>query len=165
MSALPPRSRPGRARWSATATATTGPNGRATFSNLGIGGATGTHTLIFAASGFTSVTSGPIEVGPASTTTTITADTPDPSLPAEGVVVTFQVTSPAGTPTGTVQVTASGGVETCSAEVAAGSCSIVLVTPGDRTLTATFPGGGLFQSSSATAGHVVTPQEVPPPGQ
>jgi adhesin/invasin len=48
-----------------TTTQTTGPDGRATFTNLGIDGATGAHSLIFAAGGFTSVTSSTIDVNPA----------------------------------------------------------------------------------------------------
>lgn len=138
-----------------TATQTTGPNGRATFTNLGIGGATGAHSLIFAAGGFTSVTSSTIEVGPAQTSTGITSDDPDPSIPGQEVVVVFQVTSPGGTPSGTVLVTASGGSESCSADVAAGQCTIILTEVGDRTLTASFQGGGLFDASSGTTSHSV----------
>jgi hypothetical protein len=48
-----------------TTTQTTGSDGRATFTNLGIDGATGAHSLIFAAGGFTSVTSSTIDVNPA----------------------------------------------------------------------------------------------------
>jgi hypothetical protein len=48
-----------------TTTQTTGPDGRATFTDLGIEGATGAHSLIFAAGGFTSVTSSTIDVSPA----------------------------------------------------------------------------------------------------
>ncbi len=141
-----------------TATQTTGPDGRATFTNLGIGAATGAHSLIFAADGLTSVTSSTIDVGPAQTSTGITSDVPDPSIPGQEVVVVFQVTSPGGTPLGTVQVTASGGSESCSADVAAGQCTIVLTEVGDRTLTASFQGGGLFVASSGTTSHsVVTP--------
>jgi len=69
--------------------------------------------------------------------------------------VVFQVTSPGGTPSGTVQVTASGGSESCSADVAAAQCAIVLTEVGDRTLTASFQGGGLFDASSGTTSHSV----------
>jgi adhesin/invasin len=47
-----------------TATQRTGSNGRASFDDLGIRGAVGNHSLIFAASGFTSVTSSTIDVDP-----------------------------------------------------------------------------------------------------
>jgi adhesin/invasin len=147
-----------------TASQTTGPDGRATFTNLGIGSATGAHSLIFAASGFTSVTSSTIDVGPAQTSTGITSDDPDPSIPGQEVVVVFQVTSPGGTPSGTVQVTVSGGSESCSADVAAGQCTIVLTEVGDRTLTASFQGGGLFDASSGTTSHSVVTSVVTPTG-
>ena len=139
-----------------TSTRTTGSDGRATFTDLGITGAIGPHSLIFAAGGFTSVTSATIDVLPAETTTRITSDAPDPSAPGEQVEVVFEVTSAAGiTPVGTVRVTASGGSETCSATVAAGRCTVALVGAGTRTLTATFDGGSLFASSSDTESHRV----------
>jgi Big-like domain-containing protein len=138
-----------------TLTQTTGPNGRAAFTNLGIAGATGAHSLIFAAGGFTSVTSSTITVNPAGTTTQIISDDPEPSVPEQPVVVDFEVTSPGGTPTGTVVVTASGGSETCSVDVAVGECTIILTVPGNRTLTASFQGSSLFNPSSGTTSHRV----------
>ena len=146
-----------------TASQTTGPDGRAAFTNLGIGAATGSHSLIFAATGFTSATSSAIDVGPAQTSTGITSDDPDPSIAGQEVAVVFQVTSPGGTPSGTVQVTASDGAETCSADVAAGQCTITLIGEGSRTLTATFQGSALFQSSAGSTEHVVDPPVIPPP--
>jgi adhesin/invasin len=145
-----------------TATQTTGSNGRATFTNLGIQGAVGNHSLIFAASGFTSVTSSTIDVNPVGTTTRITSDAPDPSAPGQGVEVVFTVTSPGGAPSGTVEVTVSGGPETCSAAAAAGRCTIVLNGAGSRTLTARFQGGTLFQASTGTTPHNVVVPNTPP---
>ncbi len=145
-----------------TATQTTGANGRATFSGLGIGGATGSHSLIFAAAGLASVTSSAIDVNPVETSTRITSDAPDPSAPGQGVQVVFQVTSPGGTPTGAVQVTASGGSESCTADVAAGGCTIALTVEGNRTLTARFQGSALFTASSGTAAHSVVTPDTPP---
>jgi large repetitive protein len=145
-----------------TTTQTTGSNGRATFTNLGIRGATGAHTLIFAAPGLTSVTSSAINVNPVGTSTRIVSDGPDPSAPGQGVEVVFAVTSPGGTPSGAVQVTASGGSETCNADVAAGRCTITLTAEGDRTLTATFQGGTLFNSSSGSTAHSVVTPDTPP---
>jgi adhesin/invasin len=145
-----------------TATRTTDGAGRATFTNLAIGGATGSHTLIFAAPGFTSVTSGVIDVRPAATTTAITADDPDPSAPGEAVTVRFTVSSAGGTPTGTVRVTTSGGAETCSADAAVGNCVISLGTAGDQTVTATYEGNGLFEPSAGQATHTVTAPNTPP---
>jgi adhesin/invasin len=145
-----------------TRTEITAANGRAAFGNLAIGGATGSHTLIFAASGFTSVTSSAIAVAPATTSTRITSDAPDPSAPGQGVTVQFAVTSPGGAPSGTVLVTASGGSESCSAPASTGQCTITLTADGNRTLTARFDGGALFASSSDTEGHnVVTPDSPP----
>lgn len=138
-----------------TTTRTTGPNGRATFTNLGIQGAVGAHSLIFAAQGLTSITSGTIIVNPVATSTRITSDAPDPSAPEQGVEVVFAVTSAGGTPSGTVQVTASGGSESCSADVAAGRCTVVLTAAGNRTLTASFQGSSQFTASSGTTSHVV----------
>ena len=145
-----------------TRSQTTDANGRATFTDLGITGATGNHRLIFAAPGFTSATSGIINVRAAETTTRIVSDSPDPSEPGQGVEVVFEVTSSGATPTGTVRVTASGGSESCSAEVAAGRCTITLTADGTRTLTATFQGGNLFQSSSDTESHQVIAPDQPP---
>jgi hypothetical protein len=145
-----------------TATRTTASDGRATFTNLGIAGGVGNHRLIFAAPGFTSATSPPIDVNAAQTTTRIVSDTPDPSPPGQGVVVAFEVTSSGAAPTGTVRITASGGPESCSAEAAAGACTIVLNGEGNRTLTARFDGGALFASSSDTESHSVLTPDSPP---
>jgi hypothetical protein len=145
-----------------TASQTTGADGRAVFTNIGIGGGVGSHRIIFAAPGFTSRTSSPINVNPAQTTTRIVTADPDPSAPGQGVVVVFQVTSSGLAPTGSVRVTASGGSESCSADVAAGRCTIVLNAEGSRTLTAAFQGGNLFTNSSDTESHQVIAPDSPP---
>jgi hypothetical protein len=94
-------------------------------------------------------------VNPASTTTTITSDTPDPSTAGQAVTVAFSVTSTGGTPTG--KVTVSDGTLSCSATVAAGQCSLTPVTVGTETLTATYAGDGNFSGSvSAGEPHTVT---------
>ena len=59
------------------------------------------------------------------------------------MVVNYTVTANApggGTPTGNVVVTVSGGAETCTGTVAAGTCTITLTGSGPRTLTATYAG-------------------------
>jgi len=61
------------------------------------------------------------------------------------------VTSAAGTPTGNVTVT--DGVDSCTATVSTGLCNIILTTPGNRTLTATYIGDVNFNGSSATTSH------------
>lgn len=89
------------------------------------------------------------------TTTTITADIPDPSSVGQAVNVDFTVTSTGGTPTGNVTVT--DGVDTCSATVTVGNCSITLSTIGLRTLTATYAGDtGFNGSTSPGAAHTVS---------
>jgi Ca2+-binding RTX toxin-like protein len=97
-------------------------------------------------------------VNAAGTTTTITSDTPDPSTQGDAVTVryTVAVNSPgAGTPTG--NVTISDGVNSCTATVAAGACSITLTTVGSRTLNATYAGDASFNgSTSAGEPHAVT---------
>jgi uncharacterized delta-60 repeat protein len=104
-------------------------------------------------------------VNKADTTTTITSDTPDPSVVAQVVTINFTVAvvAPgAGTPTG--NVTVSDGVESCSSAIApagTGSCTIALTTVGVRTLTATYDGDGNFNTStSAGVSHEV--QNRPP---
>ncbi|HEX3235655.1 MAG TPA: YDG domain-containing protein [Gemmatimonadales bacterium] len=98
-------------------------------------------------------------VNKAATSTTITSDTPDPSDAGQPVAVNFAVTaSPpgSGTPGGNVTVSASGGTETCTGTVAAGTCSITLTGSGPRTLTAAYAGDASFAAStSATAAHTV----------
>ncbi|MGQ0800064.1 MAG: Ig-like domain repeat protein [Pseudomarimonas sp.] len=100
------------------------------------------------------------QVNAASTTTVINSDLPDASLPGQLVTVAYAVTTSApgsGTPVGNVTVTASGGAETCTATVAAGSCQLALTGLGTRTLTASYVGNGNFAASSGTASHQVNP--------
>jgi hypothetical protein len=145
-----------------TNTRNTDGNGRASFTDLKITGATGTHTLIFAASGYTSVSSAAIDVKKASTTTTIASFDPEPSVAGNAVTVHFSVTSDGGTPTGDVVVSVNGGSETCTGTVASGMCNITLAETGKVTLTATYAGDALFETSSGTADHQVQPANVPP---
>jgi len=100
---------------------------------------------------------------PAATTTRITADDPDPSDVGQPVTVRFSVTAASGTPSGTVTITSSGGADTCSAEAAAGSCTLTLSQPGDQTLTATFAPTGDFAASSDSERHTVRTSPPPPP--
>ncbi len=90
-------------------------------------------------------------VTPANTTTTITSDSPDPSVVGQPVIVNFSVTVTApgsGTPTG--NVTVSDGTQSCTGTVAAGSCSIAFAAPGVKTLTATYAGGTNFNGSASS---------------
>jgi CSLREA domain-containing protein len=89
------------------------------------------------------------------TTTTITLDDPDPSTVGQAVTVHFTVTG-GGVPAGNVTVTDSGGAPSCSATVAAGSCSITLTTTGLHTLTASYAGDVSHLPSSDTEDHSVS---------
>jgi hypothetical protein len=150
----------GRGQLAGTATVTTDANGRATFSDLKITGATGSYRLIFAADGYRSATSNKFDVVKAATTTDISGQ--GTSDPGQSVTFNFNVTSSApGTPSGNVQIKASE-TEQCTAPAPQGSCQITFVTPGDRQVTATYSGDDFFASSSVTVTqHVNTPE--PPP--
>ncbi len=142
---------------SGTLTRLTDKDGHAKFDDLAISGPEGSYAIEFTAAGFASATSSTITLQPAPpspTTTTITSDLPDPSVAGVPIPVSFAVTSPAGTPTGSVVVTVSGGDETCSATVAEGGCMLTLTVAGPRTLTATFSGAG-FAGSSDDEDHLV----------
>ncbi len=98
-------------------------------------------------------------VNVAASTTTITADTPDPSVVGQTFPVTFTVTGPGGTPTG--NVTVSDGVDSCIGTAAAGTCNLSLTTVGTRTLTATYAGdasysGGASLGESHTVNQAAT---------
>ncbi|MEP7225742.1 MAG: Ig-like domain-containing protein [Gemmatimonadales bacterium] len=95
------------------------------------------------------------------TTTTITADSPDPSVAGSEFLVEFRVTSGGPTPTGTVRVTVSGGPATCTATLSGGvgSCSLRLGGLGDRTITATYSGAPGLSGSSDTEPHRVEPAQ------
>lgn len=82
-------------------------------------------------------------------TTAILADTPDPSVVGQPVPVTYSVTALSGTPTGSVTV--SDGAASCSGTVAAGTCTLVFLTPGPKALTATYPGDGTVPGSTSVA--------------
>jgi hypothetical protein len=90
----------------------------------------------------------------ATTTTTITSTSPSPGIPGSPVRINVSVVGSTNVtaPTGTVTVTAST-LETCSAAVSAGGCSLTFATTGARTVTASYIGDGNFQGSS-TSGSV-----------
>jgi hypothetical protein len=91
------------------------------------------------------------------TTTTITADSPDPSTPGQAVTVSVAVTATnpvVGTPTGTVTVSDGAGA-TCSITLPASSCSLTSTTVGVREWTASYPGDTRFAPSSDTEAHEV----------
>jgi uncharacterized delta-60 repeat protein/uncharacterized repeat protein (TIGR01451 family) len=107
--------------------------------------------------------SAPHQVDRATTTTAITADTPDPSAAGDAFTVQYSVTAATGTPSG--NVTVSDGVDSCTASVAAGGCELTLTTAGTRALVASYAGdAGFANSSSASATHAVHLRVTPSPG-
>ena len=103
-------------------------------------------------------------VNKASTTATITNDTPDPSVVGQAYAVTASVAvnAPgAGTPTGAITV--SDGTDACTITLPATSCNLTSTTTGGKTLTATYNGDTNFNPSPASAGvaHTVnTPPDM-----
>jgi Ca2+-binding RTX toxin-like protein len=134
-----------------------------TFTTAGLKSLTATYAGDSSFSGSTSAAE-PHQVNAADTTTTITSDNPDPSAQGQPVAVHYGVTVNApggGAAMGTVTV--SDGVNSCTATVAAGQCSITLTTNGVRTLTATYAGDSNFNgSTSAGVAHTVLPPDTPP---
>ncbi|MCB0208988.1 MAG: choice-of-anchor D domain-containing protein [Anaerolineae bacterium] len=94
--------------------------------------------------------------GTAATITTITSDVPDPSAVGQSYIVTVAVTSAGGTPTGTVDVDDGNG-NSCVITLSGGtgSCSLTSTSTGVKTLTATYNGTTIFETSSDTEAHSV----------
>jgi YVTN family beta-propeller protein len=98
-------------------------------------------------------------VNKADTTTSISSESPDPSVVGQAVTIKYAVSvnSPgAGSPTG--NVTVSDGTLSCTGTVAAGQCSISFTSPGSKSLTASYGGDSNFNASPASSpatGHTV----------
>ena len=133
--------------------------GVATFNNVRLDKAGTGYTLTAFASGgaINPAPSGSFDIAPASTTTAIMSDSPDPSVVGQSFAVNYAVavTAPAsGTPTGTVTV--SDGTNSCQASVAAGSCMLTSLAAGPKSVTATYAGDANFGgSTSGGASHTV----------
>src|SRR5205823_11931408 len=122
--------------------------GRCSIAVSAIGGRTVTARDAGCANSALSASAGvPHTVGAAGTTTTITADTPEPSVVGQPVTVSYTVTSAGGTPTG--NVTVSDGTETCVGTVASGGCALTPTTAGAKTLVATYEGNPSFATSAS----------------
>ncbi|HSM71590.1 MAG TPA: lamin tail domain-containing protein, partial [Anaerolineales bacterium] len=110
---------------------------------------------------------------PVLTTTTITADNPDPSLINSSVIVSVKVTGGSTPPSGQVKIT--GANSNCTVTLnssGTGSCSVFFSSTGVKTLTATYLGSQTYLASSDTESHQVsrtirtptpTPRFVLPP--
>ena len=99
-----------------------------------------------------------ITVNQATSTTSITSDSPNPSVIGQAVSIGFTVTG-VGTPTGTVTVTAGTG-ETCTGSLTGGtgSCMLTFTAAGSPKLTAAYGGDTNFKAStSAKVTQTVNP--------
>jgi hypothetical protein len=162
---------------SSTPTGTVAITGADTNCTINLSGGTGSCTVIFNSVGSKTLTatynpdstafdtssdteSHTVQLTP--TTTTITADTPDPSDIGQAVTVTVTVTGGATTPTGTVTIT--GQDQGCTGPITlsggTGSCTVNFNFGGTRTLTATYSGSSTHSPSSDTESHVVTQQPI-----
>ena len=104
-----------------------------------------------------------VTVGKAGATVTITAHDPDPSVAGEAVPVSFTVIGSTGgvAPTGTVTVSASV-TESCTADIAVGSCSLTLTVAGSRTITASYGGDDNYTGDTDSKAHSVSQANAPP---
>jgi hypothetical protein len=85
------------------------------------------------------------------TTSSIVSASANPALVGQPVAVNFSVAptiSTTLTRQGTVTVQANTG-ESCTADVAAGSCNLVFTTPIDRVITASYSGDANFNASTS----------------
>src|SRR5205823_127456 len=91
-------------------------------------------------------------VNPADTTTTITSDSPDPSVVGQSVTVQYSVSVNASVPTRrSSDLTVSDGTVSCTGTVAAGQCSLTFTSAGTKSLTATYTGDSNFSGSTSAA--------------
>jgi len=153
-----------------TPTGTVAISGADTNCTVTLSGGSGTCNAVFNSAGgktLTAVYSGDGNYGSSSdteshtvnkgsTSTTITAETPDPSNLGQTVPVSVTVSGAGTTPTGTVAIT--GADTNCSITLSGGngSCNVVFNNSGGKTLTATYSGDGNYNPSSDTEGHTVT---------
>ncbi len=98
--------------------------------------------------------------GGSSTTTTITADTPDPSSPGQSVSVSAVVAGGSYTPTGSVSIIGADSNCTITLSGGSGSCNVVFNSAGSKTLSATYSGDSYNASSSDTESHTVSSASV-----
>ena len=93
-------------------------------------------------------------------TATTTSALPDPSDRFQNVVVQFTVASLTGgpVPTGDVLVTSDAGSQTCTGTLTAGvgQCTVAYDAAGPHTITASYQGDAVNNSSSDTESHTVT---------
>ncbi|MGB8212173.1 MAG: Ig-like domain-containing protein [Anaerolineales bacterium] len=90
-----------------------------------------------------------------SSTTYITAESPDPSFPSQAVSLSVQVVGGGVRPTGTVNI--SGADINCTIRLSGGtgSCNVVFNTIGLKTITAYYNGDGNYLPGLGTISHSV----------
>jgi large repetitive protein len=91
-----------------------------------------------------------------SSTTTITADTPDASTPGQTVAITVTVSGSGALPTGWVAVAGADSNCTITLSGGTGSCNVIFNSAGSRTLAAAYGGDGNYLPSSDTESHTVS---------
>ena len=99
-------------------------------------------------------------------TTTITGHSPDPSLVGQSYSVSVTVAGQSQSPAGSVTI--SDGEVSCNFNLSAaispnanGQCALVSLTPGTKTLTASYtPSSSTFATSSGTATHQVNADDL-----
>jgi len=91
-----------------------------------------------------------------SSTTTITAHTPNPSTPGQAVAVNVTVSGSGATPTGTVALSGADSNCTMTLSGGSGSCNVVFNVAGSRTITAVYSGDGNYAGSSNSVSHTVS---------
>ena len=104
-----------------------------------------------------------VAVAKVDTTTTITADTPDPSNVGSAYAVDVSVTRASGSAAITGNVVISDGTDSCTDTTATGggaatvtySCNLTSTTTGAKTLTATYAGNAALNGSAGTTAHTV----------
>jgi adhesin/invasin len=151
----------GPGRLTGTLSRTTDGTGRAAFTDLAIADASGNHTLIFAASGFTSVVSGSINVTPP-------VNQPPSAVADQYTVVTGQTLSQAAPGVLANDTDPDGGTLTAALVDQAANGSVTLVSDGSFTYvpTAGFVGQDTFTYAASdgtdASGPVTVTIEVTP---
>ncbi|MDH3290936.1 MAG: Ig-like domain repeat protein, partial [Gemmatimonadota bacterium] len=142
-----------------TLSATTNASGVGAFTNLLIAGPVGNRTLGFSASGLAGTTSNAVSVTAAASATAVSSSV-NPSTFGQAVAFSATVTSPGGTPNGTVQFKVDAvnlGAPVALAAGVATSPTTTTLAVGTRTITAEYSGSADFLVSTGTlaGGQVV----------
>jgi len=100
-----------------------------------------------------------VNVSKASTTTTITSHSPNPSEFGQALTVQWSVTVNSPGAVGAAlsgNVTVGDGTDSCNAAVSAGQCDITFTSAGAKSLTANYAGDGNYNNStSPSVSHTV----------